>query len=161
MYFPTLKDIELKYNISSEVIKKFDTWLGIRRSATKKYLNPFQFALDTDIDENYAFDLFELSTDKEFNILSMRYVVLYDEKIDYQETFTNIEDIPDTIRLQDEILEINDSMVRIWFSLEALPSHPPVLTELKGGKSGHVHGNITLPTRAITRRKNTLRRGRR
>lgn len=160
MYFPILKNLENKYNLNSDLINKLDTWLGIRRPATRKYLNPNQFALDTDIDENLAYDLFDLSTDTEFNILSMRFVILIDDNLDSQETYNDVENIPKQIEINNQFIEVTDSMVRIWFSLEKTPAFPPVLTDLKGGKSGVIHGNNQLPTLKSHKRKNPLRRTR-
>lgn len=161
MYFPILRNLEEKYCLDRDLINKFDTWLGIRRPAVRNYLNPNQFSLDTDIDENLAFDLFELSTDEEFNILSMRFVIFLDDSLDLQKTYNKVAEIPNFIEFNDETIEINDSMVKIIFSLKKTPAHPPVLTDLKGGKSGVVHGNNNLPTLTSSRRSNPLRRARR
>lgn len=161
MYFPILRNLKTKYCLNDDLVNKFDTWLGIRRPAVRNYLNPNQFALDTDIDENLAFDLFEVSTDEEFKLLSIRFVISLDDKFNSIESYKTIDEIPQTLNYDDQLIQVTDSMVKIWFSLEKQPDHPPTLSDVKGGKSGVVHGNNELPNLTSYRRKNSLRRARR
>lgn len=159
MYFPILKDIQAKYNITSDdIIRKFDVWLGVRRPAVWKYLNPNQFSLDTDINNKMAFDLFDISTDPEFQLLEARYVVEIDTSSDLIKTYKNLEDIPKSIEIEETEVEITDQMVRIYFSLLKPPSSPPELTDLENSRSGVAHSNIPLPTKREYKRKNIFKR---
>lgn len=74
MYFPILNDMK-KYHVDEGVLKKFDSWLSSRRSATRKHLNPLQFAIDYDIEDEISIDLFAKCTSQEIGLLKVRYVV--------------------------------------------------------------------------------------
>lgn len=142
MYFPILEDLRFKYKLDDSLIKKFDTWLGIRRKATYNYLNPNQFSLDTDIDESIAYDLFALSTDSEINLLKIRYSVEIDTNYDYRKTYYKLEEIPEKLEFNDEEIIITNEMIIIWFSLNKIPSCPPKIEDISMGESGIIHQHI-------------------
>lgn len=115
MYFPTLSNLQ-----ESDMYRKaLDEWLGSRRAAVRKHLSPLQFAVDTDIDEGKAINLFFECTQPDVGLLKVYFVVecpycnailgVYDEYVK----------IPSSI-ICDECggeVETDDDHVIVWFEL--------------------------------------------
>ena len=71
MYFQDLS-IMKNYQINDYLIKKLDVWMGTRRRATWRFLNPIQFSIDCSIDLDTALMMFSLCTTKEFKLLKQK-----------------------------------------------------------------------------------------
>jgi hypothetical protein len=126
LYFPTLSAMKA-FQIDEFVIQKLDVWLGTRRKAVWKFLNPIQFSLDSDIDEETAIHLFAVCTDQRIHVLQQRYSVECPCCNRELGLFELPAQIPQTIYCVacDEDVKVTEDYITIWFKLIEKPAEQP------------------------------------
>ena len=125
MYFPVLENMS-EYQVEDYVISKLDSWLGTRRPAIRKFLNPLHFAIDTGIDEQASLNLFAICTRPEFKVLELRCECECPQCDDILGSFKSYE-VPSSIFCEACEQEIDVDLERIvfWFSLIKQPQAQP------------------------------------
>ncbi|AEG14534.1 hypothetical protein Desku_0935 [Desulfofundulus kuznetsovii DSM 6115] len=127
MYFPILRTIS-RYKIDDLLYKKLDVWLGTRRKATRNFLSPLQFSIDSGIDEDTAMLLFAICTQPDINLLKVRYMVECPYCYRKLAIFNNPMEIPEQVYCPEDEADIpvkKDNIV-IWFELLSEPQDQPI-----------------------------------
>jgi hypothetical protein len=123
MYFPTLNTLKNYHHIDTFIIRMLDTWLGTRRQAIKKFLDPIQFSIDTDIDEELSISLFADCTHPKINVLKKRYTVECPQCGKVLGVYFNPNEVPITIFCNEcnHNYPVTFDNIIIWFELIKLP----------------------------------------
>lgn len=75
MFYPILE--KLKNDVVDDIsIQSLDSWLGSRRRFTYESLNPLQFSIDSNVDEELAMLMFSLCVKENIKLLNVRYEVV-------------------------------------------------------------------------------------
>jgi hypothetical protein len=121
------------YSIDEILFKKLDCWLGTRRLATRKFLNPLNFSIDTGIDAEVAMYIFALCTQTNINILKVKYVVECRNCNHICGKYYSTGDIPRKISCSDcgISIDVNEDDIKIWFELIQEPEAHPFPTTMK------------------------------
>lgn len=90
-----------RYQIDEIVYQQLDAWLGTRRAATLKFLNPLQFAVDAGVDSDLAMKVFALCTYSDIGLLRVRYQVECEACKKILATLYNSEEIPNVLECTD------------------------------------------------------------
>lgn len=115
------------YRINEVLFNKLDAWLGTRRQATKKFLNPYQFSIDSGINEEDALNLFALCTQSEIDLLAMRCMVECPICGHRLGTYGIKDKVPESFCCEEctSVLKESDTEKSFWFSLLKEPEIQP------------------------------------
>ena len=121
MFYPILENLK-QNKIDMDIIKKLDGWLGTRRKAIWKSLNPLQFSIDSGIDEDLSLYLFILCDN--LKLLKVQYIVhcsLCDANLN---KYKSIKDIPEKIFCNEcnNYININEEDIIVYFELLIPPT---------------------------------------
>lgn len=147
MYFPTLNTLKTYHRIDSFIVQKLDSWLGTRRQAVRKFLNPIQFSIDTDIDEDFSILLFANCTNPNIGVLMQRYVV----ECSCCNRLIGVYSSPSLVPHNAYCIECNENIhisfndITIWFELVKIPERLPEQLDMvnlppAGDASGKAEG---------------------
>lgn len=127
MYFPTLSILRNYHQVDSFIINKLDSWLGTRRQAARKFLNPIQFSIDTDLDEELSILLFANCTNPRIDVLKQRYVAECPNCNKILGTYYSPQEVPFKLYCAECNSNVHLSFddIIIWFELTRLPEMLP------------------------------------
>ncbi len=91
MFYPQLSQLKTKYNITDNLVDKFDTWLACIPSTRRKHISPSFFAREYKIDEILSLHIFEAAA--EIGLLSTNYEVYCPICEEYIDSFASIEEL--------------------------------------------------------------------
>lgn len=126
-----------------EMLKKLDTWLAASSIYNLERLNPYQFSLDSNVNERDAVAIFLLGSKKA--LFKIRYEVTSDEH-EYLGTLTEEEyfkllrydgAVYLYSREHDEELRIYRHNIELWFSLSMKPATIPESVNIKKYQPRH------------------------
>lgn len=109
--------------IDQMIVDQLDSWLGIRRRATWKTLDPLQFSIDSGIDEDLALYLFVLCA--KINLLKIQYVISCPFCENNLQVYNFSTDIPKEITCEECNLKqiIDEENIIVYFEL-LIPPEP-------------------------------------
>lgn len=131
MFFPTLGNLKM-YKIDDTLITQLDAWLGTRRKAVVDFLNPLQFSIDSQIDEQYAIYLFVMCTKPKIEVLKVKYILECPVCDKIQQVYFNPLEIPDKFSCLEcgSLVKVHEDYINIWFELIKKPQDVPMSPEI-------------------------------
>lgn len=147
MYYQNLMILEedlLDSDISNiELLNKLDDWLAASSMYNLERLNPYQFSLDSNVNERDAVAIFLLGSSK--SLFKIRYEVTSDgneylgtlTEEEYIRLFRRNEIIHLYSRELDDELRIYRHNIELWFSLSMKPILVPQSVNVKKHKPLH------------------------
>ena len=125
MYFPILNTMR-NHGFEELIVNKLDDWLGTRRVAIRKFLNPLQFSIDTDIDSEKALSAFAVCTNNDIGLLQAKYRVECPQCDQPVRTCYAPKEIPMFIKCKncDRQYRVDENCITIWFELLKPPQSP-------------------------------------
>lgn len=129
MYFQNLMNIKKK-RYDNDEINKLDKWLINLSNKQTKYLNPLQFAYDSNLRSDIAMKVFDEAVRVE--TLKVFYQVMDVDRVETIDIYYSRKEIPKKIysNILKEEIDVCSETVLVWFRLIEKPTkQPPSIQE--------------------------------
>ncbi len=91
MFYPQLNQLKTDYNITADLVDKFDTWLACIPNNRREHLSPSFFANEYKIDPLLALRIFESAA--KIGLLSINFEVYCPICEEFVDSFTSLEEL--------------------------------------------------------------------